>query len=102
MSGGFLCGTGAGGDSTGSAVIADVVCPVDDGLAVSVVKSPFTDIIYIRVVAELIVAPVAALVPNATVAVAVVDAAVEADFRTPISLIPDIRTIVPTPITRSP
>src|SRR5271166_5955936 len=83
---GFFSGTGPGGDSTGTTVIADVVCRVDvDGLAVSVVKVSATNIIHICVVAELVVTPVAALVAEATIAVAIVDAAVEADFRTPIA-----------------
>src|SRR5208282_140888 len=100
---GFFSGAGPGSDSTGSAVIADVVCRVDvDGLAVCVVKVPATDIVHIRVIAELIVLPVAALVAEATIAVAIVDAAVEADFRTPIALIPSIRAIAASPVTGRP
>jgi hypothetical protein len=103
MSSGFFRGTRSGRKPTGSAVVADVVSRVNVyGPAVSVAKVPASDIVHIRVVAELIVTPVAALVADATVSVTIVDAAVEADFRTPIAIIPGIPAVVPTPITRSP
>lgn len=102
MSEGFLRSSGSCADPTGSTVIADVVCSVDDGPAVRVAKVPTAHIVHVRVVAELIVAPVAAVVAAATIAVPIVDAAVEADFRAPIAVIPGIPIIAPTPITGRP
>ena len=103
VSSGFFRSSRPCRDSTGSAVITDVVCRVNDyGLVVCVVKVPATDIVHVCVVAELIVTPVAALIADPAVAEAIVDAAVEADLGTPIALIPRIPAIAPTPITRGP
>src|SRR5271155_5840566 len=99
----FLRRCGPRADSAVSAVIADVAGCVDaHSLVVSVAKVPATEIVHRPVVAELIVAPVAPLVPGATVAESVIHAAVKADFTAPIPATPGIRAIVPSPIARSP
>src|ERR1700690_822371 len=96
-------GSGSHCEAARTAVIAHVVRGVDDyRLVVGVVKISATDVVHICVVAELIVAPVAAFVPGATITEAIVDAAVEADFRPPIAVIPGVRAVAPAPITRRP
>src|SRR5580658_8526698 len=56
----------------------------------------------IGVVGEVSAVPAAALIPRSTVAEAVIDAAIEADLRTPISFMEKKRVAAPAPITWSP
>src|ERR1039458_1151991 len=94
----------ASGCSPGSAVVANAVSRpfVDYGLLVSVVKAPYIYVIHRAVVTEFIVSPVSAFVAGTTVAIAVVDAAIEADGGTPVAVIPGVGVAAPTPITGSP
>jgi hypothetical protein len=59
-------------------------------------------VVYSRVIEELSAIPVTAFVADTDVAVTVVDSTIEADVRTPISDIPDIEAISPTPIAWRP
>src|ERR1700691_353917 len=80
------------GCSTGSAVVANVVSRplVAYGLFVSVVKGAHIYVIHRGVVAESPVLPISAFIAKTTIAEAVIDAAVEADRRTPVAVIPGI------------
>src|SRR5277367_5134562 len=99
---GFFPGRGSRGDSTRSPVVTDIRSVDDHGLFISVAEMPAAEIIHRLVVAEPVVAPVAAFVSGAAVAVPVVHAAVEAYFTAPIAATPGVRAIVPSPIARSP
>src|SRR5580658_1839812 len=104
MSRGFFCSGRACGCSTGSAVVADAVSRalVAYGFYVSVVNRAHIYVIHGRVVAELVVSPVSTLVAGTTVAIAIVNAAIEADSRTPVTRVPGICAAAPAPVTRSP
>src|SRR6185312_7978902 len=47
-------------------------------------------------------APVATLEANTGVAAAVIDTAVEANMRTPVTAVPDVEAFVPPPVSRRP
>jgi len=102
-----LLRTGLPVDSAG-AVIADVV-DIDDGVLLDdgAVHIDIGDVNAAEVGARAVVckvsaAPLAADEADATVAEAVVDAAIEADMRTPVTAVPSIRLTGPTPVTGSP
>src|SRR6202162_2519621 len=94
----------AGGNSTPAAVIADMVygSRVDYGLTVNIVNVRNVHVIHRGVVVESSVVPISPSVADATIAVAVVDAAVEADRGTPIAFIPSKGIVAPTPVTGRP
>src|SRR5215468_5166650 len=91
-------------ESARSTVVADVGHGdiVDDGLAVDVGDLYRTEARDRRVVDEDAVPPVATVVAHAGIAEAIVDAAVEADPRSPVSGAPHIDAVVPGPIARGP
>src|SRR5580658_5594136 len=103
MGRGLFCGSRSSGRSTVSAVVADVVSRplVAYGFFIRVVKVPI-HVIHRSVVAELVVSPVSTLVAITTVAIAVVNAAVESDSRAPVAGVPGVRVAAPTPVTRRP
>ena len=90
--------------STPAAVIADVVVGgvVDHGFVVDVVNIRDVDVVHRAVVVEGSVVPISALIADAAITEAVVDAAVEADLRAPVAIIPGVGVATPAPITRSP
>ena len=100
----FFCLGRAGGNSTGAAVIADIVHPsvVDYGPVVNVVNAGDIHVVHRTVVVKLSVLPTSALIAGTTIAKAVVDPTVEADLRTPVAVIPAIGVAAPAPITGSP
>ena len=85
-----------------SSVVADRINGINNRPLVDVVDDRDVHMIYSRVIEELSTIPVTAFVAHSDVAVTVVNSSVEADVRTPISDIPDIRAIGPTPISRRP
>src|SRR5271157_4409178 len=99
----FPCGR-AGADSTSSAVVTHMIerGVVDDGLVVNIVNIRDVYVIHRAVVVETAVIPISALIADATVAEAIVDAAVKADIGAPIAFIPGKGVAAPTPITRRP
>src|SRR5579863_1390244 len=99
----FCCGR-AGVDSTGAAVIADVVDRgvVDDGLVVDVGDVGIADVIHRAVIVEGSMVPISALIADATISVSIVNATVEADLRAPVAAIPGESAATPTPIARRP
>jgi hypothetical protein len=89
--------------AAGTAIVAHVGRVVDDdGLVVDVGDRRVRDVVDAAVVEESAAAPIAALVADAGIAVAIRDAAVEADFRTPIAIMKGIDAVVPAPISWRP
>lgn len=85
-----------------SSVVADTIDRVDDRPLIDVVDDRDIYIVYSRVIEELSAIPVTAFVADSDVAVTVVDSTVEANVWTPISDIPDIEAVRPTPIAWRP
>src|ERR1700689_821751 len=104
MGGSLFRGGRARGNSTISAVIADVVVRgvVDHGFVVDIVKIRAANVIHRAVVVEASVIPISALITETAVAEAVVDASVKADIRTPVAFIPGECVAAPTPVTGRP
>src|ERR1035441_10196610 len=100
----LFCLGRAGANSTGAAVIADMVHGgvIDHGLVVNIVNVRGVHVIHRAVVAEGSVIPISAFIADTTIAEAVVDAAVEADMRAPIAFIPGVGVAAPTPIPGGP
>ena len=100
----LFCLGRSGVNSTGAAVIADMVHRgvVDHGLVVNIVNVRDVHVIHRAVVVEGPVIPIPAFIADTTIAKAVVDATVEADMRAPVALIPSVGVAAPTPITGSP
>src|SRR5579863_5300278 len=101
--GGLFRGCRASGNSTISAVIADVVCGVADyGFVVNVVNVGDVYVIHRAVVVEGSVIPISTAVAGTTIAVAVIYAAIETDLSAPVAFIPGIRVVAPAPVAGSP
>src|ERR1700722_10036085 len=94
----------AGIKSAGSAAVAGVVGGgvIDDGLVVGITDVCVADVIHRAVVVEGAVVPISAFIAHTTKTEAVVDAAVEADVRAPVSAIPGVGIAAPSPVTRRP
>jgi hypothetical protein len=60
------------------------------------------DVVNRAVVVELAITPVSSLVPISVIAISIIDAAIEADFRTPVAGVPQVCAVAPSPITRRP
>jgi hypothetical protein len=60
------------------------------------------EIVDSSIVGEDAVVPISALVAYAAIAEPIVDAAVKADVRTPITCVPNIKPVSPTPVARRP
>jgi hypothetical protein len=101
---GLFCRGRSGANSTGAAVIADMVHRgvVDYGLVVNVVNVGDVHVIHRAVVVEGSVIPISTLVADTTIAEAVVDATVESHVRTPVAAIPGVGVAAPTPIAGGP
>ena len=101
---GLFCSGRAGVNSTGAAVVADMVHPgvVDYGPVVNIVKVPDVHVVHRAVVVEGSMIPVSAFIAETTVAETVVDATVEADMGAPVAFIPSVAVTAPTPVTGSP
>jgi hypothetical protein len=79
-----------------------VVVGVADATVIHIVKVAAAQVIYPAVVVEGAVIPVSAFIATPTVAEAIIDAAVKADLRPPITVIPSVAIIAPSPVARSP
>jgi hypothetical protein len=89
--------------TAGAAIVTHVGDVVDDdGLVVDVADLHVRDVVDGAVVEESAAAPIAALVAFAAIAVAIGYAAVEADFRAPITFVKGIDAVVPAPVSRRP
>ena len=73
-----------------------------DGAIVDVVYHRDVDVVDRAVVVEVTAAPVAALVADTDVSIAIVDAAIEADVRTPVSTVEAVTVIVIAPVAGCP
>src|SRR5450756_1882014 len=91
----LFCLGGAGVNSTGAAVIADMVHSgvVDYGPVVNIVNVRDVHVVHRAVVVEGPVIPISAFIADTTI---------EADMRAPVALIPGVAVAAPTPITGSP
>ena len=101
---GLLLRRRLGRGSAGSAVEAGL-CPtrvVDDGLVVDVCDGHAAYIVDGLIVTERAIVPISALVADAAIAEAVIDAAIESYVRSPITGVPRIDTVVPAPIAGRP
>jgi hypothetical protein len=99
----LLCGGRTGVDTTSPTVVANVARgPVDYRFRVDVVNSCDIDIVYRPVVVEGSIIPVATLIAIATVAEAVVDAAVETYLRSPVAIVEHVRAVIPAPVAGGP
>jgi hypothetical protein len=91
-------------DPAVSPVVADPVHRriVDHRGVIGVVNVGDVNIIHRAVVLELSVVPAAAVIAVTAVAVAIVDPAIEAYVRTPVTLIESVSAVAPAPIAWSP
>lgn len=87
-----------------TAVVADPVigCVVCDAVVINVVNVSHVHIVYRAVVVERTPVPISALIPMTDVTEAVVDTSVEANVRTPISMVPTIAAATIPPVRRRP
>ena len=85
-----------------SSVVADTIDGIGDRPLIDVVDDGDVYVVDSRVIEELSAIPVTAFVADSDVAITVVDSSVEADVWTPISDIPDIEAVRPTPIAWRP
>ena len=103
VSGGFLFGCGLRGDAAAATVEAHAGRFIDDdGLFVDVGDRDTAEIVDRAIVGEHAIVPMTALVAQAGIAEAVIDAAVEADMRSPITGGPHVDAVAPAPIARRP
>ena len=99
---GLLPGSGARLNTATSSVVADTIHRVDHRPLVDIVDDGDVHVVYSRVIEELSAIPITSFVADSDVAVTVVNSSVESDVWTPISDIPEVRAVRPTPITRRP
>ena len=100
----FFGRCGASVDPTRSAIIAHSVHRrvIDDGSVVGIVNDRDVHIVHRAVVGEHPVVPISPHIADAHVSEPIVNSAVEADARSPVTAMPDIRTATPAPVTWSP
>jgi hypothetical protein len=90
-------------NATTASVIGDPTDVVHDNGAVVYVGDPsYVDAVYRTVVVEVVAVPVAAVKAVACIAEAVINAAVEADVQTPVTVMEAVMSAVPTPVTGRP
>jgi hypothetical protein len=77
-------------------------CVVGYSLVVNIVDVRCVYVIHRTVVVEGSMIPISAFITAATVAIAIVHAAIKADMLTPVAAMPDVRVIAPAPVTWSP
>jgi len=98
----FLCSVWARVDAAMATVIADVGGVHDDCLLIDVPDDVDVHIVHAGVIEKVAASPVTASVAGADVTETVVNSAVEADLRTPISSIPKVGAVGPTPVAGRP
>jgi len=98
----FLRGSGTRSDTAAAAVIADVRIVHDNVRLIDVVNFAHIYIVDARVVVKAAVGPAASVVAGADVTETVVNAAIEADLRSPVARVPEIGAVRPAPVTRRP
>src|ERR1700688_4018838 len=99
----LLLRSGSRPDSATAAVVADVRIIVDDNrLVINVGDVGDVNVVHAPVVKVAVALPISAIKTTAGVTKAVIDAAIKSDVRPPVSLVPGIEAIVPTPVSGSP
>src|SRR5580658_2414783 len=88
------------GQSPGASVVAHIY--VIDGHVLGIDVGDVRDVVHGSVVEECSTFPIAALIADATVAEAVVDAAIESHFRAPVTFVKSELATAPAPVTRGP
>jgi len=101
--GSLLLRSGSSADSAVATVVADVRIVVDDDrFVIDVGYIGDVNVVHAPVVKEAVALPISAIKTIAGVAKAVIDAAVKSDVRSPVSIVPSVEAIVPTPVSGSP
>src|ERR1700730_14731053 len=99
----FLLKSGPRTDAAVAAVEADAGIVVhDDRLVIDIGHVGDVNVSNATVVEKSVPSPLPAEQTDAGVAKAVVDATVKADVRTPVAAVPNVESIIPTPVARSP
>jgi hypothetical protein len=89
--------------TTAAAIVTDShIGDVDNPIVINIVNDVDVYIVHGAIVVEGAPVPISSLVPAAHVTEPVIDAAVEADVRTPIAVMPAIATAAKTPVGRRP
>jgi hypothetical protein len=99
---GLLPGGGTRFDAAATAVIADASGVLNNLLSIYVVDDRCVDVVHLTVIKKASAVPITAGITVADVAIAVVDASIEADLRVPVASIPEVNPVAPTPVSRSP
>jgi len=101
--GSLLLRSGSSADSAVATVVADVRIVVDDDrFVIDVGYIGDVNVVHAPVVKEAVALPISAIKTIAGVAKAVIDATVKSDVRSPVSIVPTVEAIVPTPVSGSP
>jgi hypothetical protein len=90
------------GDAASTSVVGDAGVVVDDDLALIDITDTGADAVDGAVVIEVVATPIAAVVADAGVAEAIVDAAVKADVRAPESPVEAPAIVIPAPVAGGP
>ena len=88
-----------------AAVIADagrIVIVVGDPGVVSIVNDGHIDVVHGAIVGEMPPFPASAEIANADITEAIIHAAIKSDVRSPITAVPEIAPVAPTPVTWRP
>src|SRR5437763_5891149 len=99
---GFLLRAGPHMHTAVAAVVGNTVVIHDHSAVVDVGDIGHADVVDRAVVVEAVVAPFTAVESIAGVAVAIVNAAIEAHMRPPIASMPSVESVIPAPPSRSP
>jgi hypothetical protein len=99
----LLLRSGTPVDTTASAVVTDARAVIDnDRLVVNVVHNRDVYVGDGAVVAKVPAIPISALIAVAGVAKAVINPTIKSDMRTPVSVMPEVGTLAPSPVAGSP
>jgi hypothetical protein len=98
----FLLRSGPSVDTVAPVVTDSRIVVDDDRLVIDVRDIGDVNVGHAAVVKEAVAAPIPAEKSYTRITEAVIDAAIEADVRSPITAIPDVQTVIPAPVARSP
>src|SRR5271165_2173418 len=91
-------------DAAVAAIEADAIrfVIVNHGAVVNIVNVVDVHVVHAAVVEKVAAVPVATLVAESAVAEAIINSAIEADVRAPVTSVPEISSAAPAPISGSP
>jgi hypothetical protein len=99
----FLLRSGSSADSAVATVVADVRIVVDDNrLVINVGDVGDVNVVHTAVVKVAVALPISTIKTITGIAKSVINPAVKSDVRSPVSIVPGIEAIVPTPVSGSP